>query len=108
MPPLRIPRDGVTKLPAFKPEGNPTARAREFAAAFREARLEAGVYATLMTPKQERVDISATRKRVDEFDHGGEPDVLEALAVVRDLLADAPNILPGKWRPSQEAFCRKV
>lgn len=108
MPTLRIPKDGVTKLPAFKPEGNPKARARDFAAAFRDARLEAGAYATLMTPKHERVDIASVRKRVDEFDDSGEPEVLAALAAVRDLLADAPNIMPGKWQLSQEAFCRQV
>ena len=108
MPALRIPRDGIVKLPAFKPEGNPKARARDFASAFREARLEAGVYATLMTPKHERVDVSAVRVRVDEFQHDDEPEVIEALDAVRALLDDADMILPGGWRPSQETFCRKV
>jgi DNA segregation ATPase FtsK/SpoIIIE, S-DNA-T family len=108
MPALRIPRDGIVKLPAFKPEGNPKARARDFASAFREARLEAGVYATLMTPKHERVDVAAVRARVDEFQHDDEPEVIEALDAVRALLDDADMILPGGWRPSQEAFCRKV
>jgi len=108
MPTLRIPKDGIVKLPAFKPEGNPKARARDFAAAFRDARLEAGVYATLMTPKHERVDVAAVRARVDAFDHGNEPEVIEALDVVRALLNDADNILPGGWRDSQEAFCLKV
>jgi DNA segregation ATPase FtsK/SpoIIIE, S-DNA-T family len=108
MPTLRIPRDGVVKLPAFKPEGNAKARARDFAAAFRDARLEAGVYATLMTPKHERVDVATVRARVDSYDHGGELDVIDALAAVKALLDDAPNVMPGGWRPSQEAFCRKV
>lgn len=108
MPALRIPKDGIVKLPAFKPEGNPKARARDFASAFREARLEAGVYATLMTPKHERVDVAAVRARVDEFQHDDEPEVIEALDAVRALLDDANMILPGGWRPSQEAFCRKV
>lgn len=108
MPALRIPKDGIVKLPAFKPEGNPKARARDFSAAFRDARLEAGVYATLMTPKHERVDVVAVRARVDEFQHDNEPEVIEALDAVRALLDDADMILPGGWRPSQEAFCRKV
>ncbi|MBB4212666.1 FtsK/SpoIIIE domain-containing protein [Rhodothalassium salexigens] len=108
MPALRIPKDGIVKLPAFKPEGNPKARARDFSAAFRDARLEAGVYATLMTPKHERVDVAAVRARVDEFQHDNEPEVIEALDAVRALLDDADMILPGGWRPSQESFCRKV
>lgn len=108
MPALRIPKDGIVKLPAFKPEGNPKARARDFAAAYREARLEAGVFATLMTPKHERVDVAAVRRRVEDFDHGNEPEVLEALDAVRTLLDDADNILPGGWRTSQETFCSKV
>lgn len=108
MPALRIPKDGIVKLPAFKPEGNPKARARDFSAAFRDARLEAGVYATLMTPKHERVDVAAVRARVDEFQHDNEPEVIEALDAVRALLDDADLILPGGWRPSQESFCRKV
>lgn len=108
MPALRIPKDGIVKLPAFKPEGNPKARARDFSAAFRDARLEAGVYATLMSPKHERVDVVAVRARVEEFQHDNEPDVIEALDAVRALLDDADLILPGGWQPSQESFCRKV
>lgn len=108
MPALRIPKDGVVKLPAFKPEGNIKARARDFVTAFRDARLEAGVYATLMTPKHERVDLAAVWKRLDEFEHDEEPQVLEALESVRALLDDADNVRPGDWRETQEAFCRKV
>lgn len=108
MPALRIPKDGIVKLPAFKPEGNQKARARDFSAAFRDARLEAGVYATLMTPKHERVDVVTVRSRVEEFQHDNEPYVIEALDAVRALLDDADMILPGGWRPSQESFCRKV
>jgi len=108
MPALRIPKDGIVKLPAFKPEGNPKAGARDFSAAFRDARLEAGVYATLMTPKHERVDVAAVRARVAEFQHDNEPEVIEALDAVRALLDDADMILPGGWRPSQETFCSKV
>ncbi|MGY6409432.1 MAG: FtsK/SpoIIIE domain-containing protein [Alkalilacustris sp.] len=108
MPALRIPLDGIVKLPAFKSDGNPKARARDFAAAFRYARLEAGVYATLMTPKHERVDVSAVRRRVAEFQRDNGPEVIDALDAVRALLDDADHVRPGGWLPSQEAFCRKV
>ena len=109
LPALRIPRDGIVKLPAFKTEGNSkNVHSRGFAAAFRDARLEAGVYATLMTPKHERVDIAEVRARTDTFAYDNEPEVVEALDAVRALLDDANNIRPGDWRESQEAFCRKV
>lgn len=108
MPALRIPKDGIVKIPAFNPEGIPKPRAKDFAAAFRDARLEAGVYATLMTPKHDRVDIDAVRARMEIFDHGDEAEVLEALEAVRALLDDANNIRPGGWQDSQDAFCRKV
>ena len=108
MPSLRIPRDGVTKLPAFKPQGNPKAKVKDFAAAFRDAELEVGVYASLMTPKHERVDIASVRAAVDAYPHEDDPEVMEALDVVRNLLDDAANVRPGGWRPSQGRFCEKV
>ena len=108
MPALRIPRDGITKLPTFKAEGNPKARPKAFATAFLDARLEAGSYVDLMTPKHERVDVGTVRKAVDEYPHDDEPEVLDALDAVRALLDDATNIRPGGWRPSQSRFCSVV
>ena len=108
MPALRIPRDGILKLPAYKETGNPKAKPRAFATAFFDARLEAGSYVELMTPKHERVDIAAVRKAVDEYPHDDEEGVLDALEAVRGLLDDAPNIRPGGWRSSQSRFCEAV
>ena len=108
MPALRIPRDGVVKLPAYKQAGNPKAKPRAFATAFFDARLEAGSSVELMTPKHERVDIVAVRKAVEEYPHEDDRDILDALDAVRRLLDDAPNIHPGGWRPSQSHFCEAV
>ena len=108
MPALRIPRDGIVKLPAFKPTGNQRGSPKAFATAFLDARLEAGSYVELMTPKHERVDIATVRKAVDEYPHDDEEEVLNALDAVRGLLDDAINIRPGSWRPSQSHFCQSV
>ena len=107
-PALRIPREGITKLPAFKQAGNPKARAQDFRSAFHLAQTEVGVYAGLMTPKQEPVDTQAVRAAVDAFEHQGEASVLAALEAVRALLDDEHELRPGAWRESQENFCELV
>ena len=107
-PALRIPREGITKLPAFKQAGNSKARAQDFQSAFHLAQTEVGVYAGLMTPKQEPVDTQAVRLAVDRFDHQGEVNVLAALDAVRALLDDEHELRPGVWRESQENFCEHV
>ena len=107
-PALRIPREGITKLPAFKQAGNPKARAQDFRAAFHLAQTEVGVYAGLMTPKQEPVDTQAVRAAANSFDHQGEENVLAALDAVRTLLDDEHKLRPGTWRESQKNFCERV
>jgi len=107
-PALRLPRDGITKLPVFKLGGNPGARPQDFRAAFQAARAEVGVYAGLMTPKHEPVDIKAVREAAEHYDHQDEPEIIEALGAVIALLDDAPNIRPGEWRESQHRFCKTV
>ena len=107
-PALRIPREGITKLPAFKQAGNSKARAQDFRSAFHLAQTEVGVYAGLMTPKQEPVDTHAVRAAVDSFDHQGEVNVLAALDAVSALLDDEHELGPGAWRESQENFCQHV
>ena len=108
MPSLKIPKDGIMKLPAFKIEGNPNAKIRDFVVAFRNAESEVRPYATLLTPKQERVDIGEVRKKLEEFPSTDDSEVLEALDAVRALLDDADNIRPGDWRKSQDDFCKLV
>ena len=107
-PALRIPRDGITKLPAFKHGASPKARPQDFQSAFRLAQTEVGVYAGLMTPKQEPVDTEAVRSAVDSFEHQGEEGVVAALDAVRALLDDDQEIRPGAWRDSQRNFCERV
>ena len=107
-PALRIPRDGFTKLPVFKPDGNPKARPQDFYSAFQAARSEVGVYAGLMTPKQEPVDTQAVLEAVATYDHRDEEETLAALEAVRVLVYDEPNIRPGEWRESQRDFCVSV
>ncbi|PCH74173.1 MAG: hypothetical protein COC12_04125 [Rhodobacteraceae bacterium] len=107
-PALRIPIDGFTRLPLFKLSGNPRARPQDFQAAFRTARAEVGVYAGLMTPKQEPIDIQKVRHNVETYPHQDETDVKCALAAVIALLNDESNIRPGEWRESQREFCRLV
>ena len=107
-PMLRIPLDGFIKLPKFKPDGKSIARWQDFNSAFQTARSYVGVYAGLMTPKQEPVDTQAVLEAVDNFDHRDEVDTLAALDAVRALLHDEPNIRPGEWRKSQRDFCQSV
>ena len=108
MPALRIPKDGIPKLPSFNRDGNPNAKTGNFAAAFKDAKKVAGGYVGLMTPKNEPVDLEAVRINIEEFQHGGDSEILESLNVARALLEDAENIRPGYWEESQETFCRKV
>ena len=107
-PALRIPRDGISKLPSFKPGGNPKARPQNFRSAFSAARTEVGVYAGLMTPKQEPVDTQAVREAVGAFAPPDEEDVAAALDAVTALLDDEAHIRPGEWRKSQREFCELV
>ena len=107
-PALRIPREGITKLPAFKQDGNPKASERHFRSAFRFAQTEVGVFAGLMTPKQEPVDTQAVRAAVDSFDHQDEKSDVAALDAVRGLLDDELQLRPGAWRDSQKNFCEHV
>ena len=107
-PALRIPRDGITKLPTFKQGANAKARPQDFRSAFHLAQTEVSVYAGLMTPKQEPVDTQAARAAVDSFEHQGEQDVVAALDAVRALLDDEQEIRPGAWRESQRNFCERV
>ncbi len=107
-PALRIPRDGITKLPAFKQGANPKARPQDFRSAFHLAQTEVGVYAGLMTPKQEPVNTQAVRAAVDAYEHQDEQDVIAALDAVRALLDDEHRIRPGAWRETQRDFCERV
>ena len=107
-PALRIPRDGIAKLPAFKQGGNRKARPQDFRTAFQMSRTEVGVYAGLMTPKQEPVDIQMVREAAGTYEHHDEEDVVAALDAVTDLLDDEDNIRPGEWRNSQSTFCERV
>ena len=107
-PALRIPRDGFTKLPAFKPEGNQRVNPKDFHLAFQTARAEVGVYAGLMTPKQEPVEARSVLEAVATYDHQDDIGNLDALKTVKDLLKDEPNIRPGEWRDSQRNFCEVV
>ena len=107
-PALRIPRDGITKLPAFKQGAKPKTRPQDFRSAFHLAHTEVGVYAGLMTPKQEPVDTQAVRAAVDSFEHQGEQEVVAALEAVRALLDDEQEIRPGAWHESQRNFCERV
>ena len=107
-PALRIPREGITKLPTLKQGGKQKARSQDFRSAFHLAQTEVGVYAGLMTPKQEPVDTQAVRAAVEAFEDQGDPDVVAALDAVRDLLDDKHKIRPGAWRESQKNFCKRV
>ena len=106
MPSLRIPLNGIMKLPVYKENKNPAVR--DFNMAFRDARQNAGVYVTLMNPKQERVDIEEVRDKIDSFPHKGDEETLSALSIARELIEDAENIRPNDWRDSQRNFCEKV
>ncbi|WP_189472238.1 FtsK/SpoIIIE domain-containing protein [Litchfieldella qijiaojingensis] len=108
VPALRIPRGGVTKLPAFKLGGNPKARTKDFRSAFQTARSEVSVFAGLMTPKQEPVDTQAVGAALAEFDNQDDEEIQGALKAVRALLDDEINIRPGEWRESQRTFCERV
>ncbi|TDV89926.1 S-DNA-T family DNA segregation ATPase FtsK/SpoIIIE [Halomonas alkaliantarctica] len=107
LPALRIPYGGATKLPAYKPNGNPKARPQDFRTAFQIARAEVGVYAGLMTPKQEPVDTGAVRSAVEAYVSQDDKDE-NALKAVIALLDDEAHIRPGEWRMSQQAFCEEV
>lgn len=107
LPALRIPCGGAIKLPAYKPDGNPKARPQDFRTAFQIARAEVGVYADLMTPKQEPVDTAAVRSTLEGFEPKDEADE-KAIESVIALLDDEPYIRPGEWRESQQAFCENV
>lgn len=108
VPALRIPRGGVTKLPAYKGGGNPKARGKDFRSAFQTARSEVSVFAGLMTPKQEPVDTQAVRAALAEFGNQDVEEIRDALMAVRELLDDETNVRPGEWRESQRAFCERV
>lgn len=107
-PALQIPRDGITKLPAYRTDGGPPPPQRDFYAAFQAAESEVRVYAGMITPQQEPVDIEAVRDAINGFEHGDEPETVAALDIVRRLIDDGPNIRPGEWRDSQREFCEGV
>tara|TARA_R100000935_G_scaffold31251_1_gene51800 strand:+ start:27013 stop:32535 length:5523 start_codon:yes stop_codon:yes gene_type:complete len=107
-PALHIPQSGIVKLPTYKAGENYRSRRQDFRSSFQAARSEVAVYAGLMTPKQEPVDLDAVRAAIDAYEHNDEAELLEALEATKALLDDEPNIRPGEWRESQRKFCEKV
>ena len=107
-PALQIPRDGIVKLPQFRPGETTKVSPQKFCSAFEAARAEVGVYATLKTPKQEQVDTQTVREAVDAYNYHEEEDTLTALQAVSELLDDEHHIRPGRWRHSQREFCERV
>lgn len=107
-PALRIPRDGVTKLPRWKSGADPAPKPEVFRRAFRTAQEDVRPYASLLTLKQELVDIAAVRQAIAEYGDAEDDEVRSALAAASALLDDEANVRPGEWRDSQRQFCELV
>ena len=107
-PALHIPRSGIVGLPSYKPAGNPKAKRQEFRRSFQSARAEVAVYADLLTPKQEPVNLEAIREAIADFEHHDDEETRAALDATLALLNDEGHIRPGDWRESQVEFCYRV
>ena len=109
LPALRIPQDGIKKLPKFNRADKWKEKDKLFKSAFTEAKNGPGNYASLLIPRRlERVDVNEIRKNVEDFPHEDDEKIIDQLNTITALLDDANNIQPNGWRPSQENFCKKV
>ncbi len=109
-PALRIPKDGLIKLPKYTPGATPAPKSK-FQHAFRAARDGVGCYVSLLNPKQEPVNTQEVRNTIEELKegemyNGQEYDKVWAAAI--ELIEDESYIRPGEWRESQRRFCETV
>ena len=107
---LRIPILGIEKLPSRDDVISRKAKETTFSGAFRDARKIAGGCARLIMSNKNRdpVDTSKVRDAMNKISQGKDTKSIDELVYIEKLLADAPNMLPNSWLPSQREFCKNV
>lgn len=111
---LQIPVGGVEKLPRLAVDSKEIPPVSQFKTAFSTAKSEVSVYAMLVNPKHEPIDIGLLNAKLAELEseNGDEEPIDEdlkvAISVTRDLIASRLDIKPGEWTPAQNYFCRFI
>ena len=107
---LRIPIEGIEKLPNLSDVKSKKAKDTTFSRAFRDAKKVAGGYARLTKPNrnQDQVDVAKVREVMNKISQEKDTKSKDELIYIEKLLADAPNLLPNLWLPSQKEFCENV
>ncbi len=113
-PALGIPLDGIEKLPKLQ-NSTDVKPAHRFRQAFDTAWYNVSVYAKLLTPGQDPVNIPKVRENLETLrrevsveDEAANDEAEAAIAAVERLLDDEPNFNFGDWRQSQKEFCERV